>query len=254
MLKRGSLLVAVFALCLICVGCGSRRSDKLTIAAASNTQFALEEVIQSFENKTGIECELIVGSSGKLTAQITQGAPYDVFLSADLKYPKTLFESKLTIKEPRIYAYGRLVLWTIKADIEPKIESLTNENIHQIAIPNPKTAPYGKASEEVLNKLKIYDRLKEKLVFGENISQTSQFVFSESVDVGFTSLSVVHSPELMVKGNWTTIPQHLYSPLAQGMVILQNGKREEAKKFEEFLFSESAIQIFSKFGYYQMPQ
>jgi len=132
--------VFVFS-CLVSLQCSSPSSDTLYIATAANVQFAMEEIIDSFTQQTGIPCEIILGSSGKLTAQIQQGAPYDVFVSANMIYPNQLFSSGMTTSKPRVYAYGTLVLWTLKEDIEPSLEILKTDTIRNIATANPQIAP-----------------------------------------------------------------------------------------------------------------
>ena len=232
-------------------GCNSAKEKKLTIATAANMQFAMEELTQVFTQETGINCEVITGSSGKLTAQIKEGAPFDVFVSADMKYPEELFESKFTLDEPKIYAFGKLILLSMHEDLHPTLEELKAERIRHIAVANPKTAPYGVATMEVLTKYELQNSLKDKFVFGESVSQTNQFILSKVAEVGFTAKSVVMSKNMRGKGNWQEIDENLYTPIAQGIVILNNRdiKRNEAQKFQVFLFSEKGKEILNKFGY-----
>ncbi|MDN5200110.1 molybdate ABC transporter substrate-binding protein [Fulvivirgaceae bacterium BMA10] len=244
------MVVGLFFL-LTLSGCKPKDQKKLTIAAAANVRFAMVELLDKFQEETGIDAEIIISSSGKLTAQIMQGAPYDVFVSADMKYPSELFENGLTSTVPEIYAQGALVLWTSGATMEPSLELLLKENIKKIAIANPRTAPYGKAAIETLIYHDIYDKVKHKLVFGESISQTSQFILSGSADIGITAKSVVVSGQMSNNGKWVEIPQPSYSHIKQGVVILkkEGNYTKDAERFYNFLFSEKAKRILDKNGY-----
>lgn len=226
-------------------------TDVLTIAAASNMQFALEEIASVFTADSGIPCHLVTSSSGKLTAQISEGGPYDILISADMKYPGQLESAGLTYGPPQIYAYGKLVLWTTTADIEPDFNALRRDEINYIAMANPKTAPYGVAAMEVLKHLNLDEILKEKLVFGESIGQVNQFISSGSAQIGFTALSVVSSPRFKNSGRWEEIDTRFYSPIAQGVAVIrkEGKKQEDAVLFRDFLFSQQAREILIKYGY-----
>jgi molybdate transport system substrate-binding protein len=157
--------------------------NKLTVAAAANVQFVMAELVKDFESTTGIKTDIILGSSGKLTAQIKEGAPYDIFVSADMKYPEELYKSGFATGSPKVYANGLLVLWTIQTDSKPDadLKILTSNAIKKIAIANPATAPYGEASVEAMNYYKVYDQVKDKLIYGESISQTNQYIITKSL-------------------------------------------------------------------------
>ncbi len=231
--------------------CQSQKSDTLTIATAANMQFAMESLIQAFTSETGISCETAISSSGKLTAQIEEGAPFHVFISADMKYPTRLFENGFSTAEPKVYAYGKLVLWSRIDGLEPSIEVLSDERIRHIALANPKTAPYGAAALEVLTYYQLLDPLAQKLVYGESISQTNQFIISKAAEMGFTAKSVVRSPQMKGEGQWVDIDPSIYSPIAQGVVILKHSGENmpAARAFYDFLFSEKAQRILTDFGY-----
>ena len=247
------LIPAILFFGLASCGNGSGETDqkKITIATAANMQFAMEELIKVFTEKTGIECDLVIGSSGKLTAQISEGAPYDIFVSANMKYPNEIFKKGLAVSEPSVYAYGKLVLWTTNDGIEPSLGILSSNKIEHIALANPKTAPYGIAAEEVLKKNDLLEVLGDKFVYGESISQTNQFITSGSANIGFTAKSVVLSPQMIDEGKWIEISDSLYSPIDQGIVLIKRdeGDLESAKEFKDFLFSEDAQEILIKFGY-----
>lgn len=221
------------------------------IATAANMQFVMIDLTETFKKKTGITCETILGSSGKLTAQIVAGAPYDIFVSADMKYPQVLHEKGLTLAAPKVYTSGSLVLWTAEKRALSWPESLMDSKLTHIAMANPKTAPYGTAAMETLRALGLKDILEPKLVYGESIAQTNQFITSQAAQIGFTAKSVVLAPNLKDKGSWLDISSDYHSPLKQGVVILKgrSSHKTEATKFYEFLFSEEAKEILNKFGY-----
>ena len=173
---------------------------KITIAVAANMQFAMRALTHAFEKQNGITCDLIISSSGKLTAQIKAGAPYDLFVSADMKYPEDLYKSGFALEEPKIYAYGKLVLWSMDQEVKPSLAVLKTQAIKHIACANPKTAPYGVAAVEALKHYGLYNQVKSKLVYGESIAQTKQFIISESAELSFTAKSVVLSPDLKGSG------------------------------------------------------
>lgn len=245
-------IIPVLITCIILLsGCREEKESKLTIAVAANMQFAIKELAKTFTDQTNIQCDLIISSSGKLTAQIKEKAPYDVFVSADMKYPTELFNKGFTTDKPEIYGYGKLVMWSVKDNIKPSISLLTAPEIKHIALANPKMAPYGTATLEVLNHYGIYESVKDKLVYGENISQTNQFIISKAAEIGFTSKSVVLSPEMKEKGHWQDIDETTYSPIDQGVVVIKqdNLQQDNARKFYNFLFSNDAKTILEDFGY-----
>ena len=245
------LLLFFIALTMVFLGCGKEDHTKLTVAAAANMQFAMEELTRAFLEDTDIECETIISSSGKLTAQIKEGAPFDIFVSADMKYPNDLFENGFTTGEPDIYGYGKLVLWSMYEGVAPTIDLLTSEKISHIALANPKIAPYGVAAREVLKHHGIWERVQDKLVYGESIAQTNQFITSKAAEMGFTAKSVVLSPALNSKGRWRELNPDTYTPIAQGIVLLKGRESQQAKaqKFRDFLFSAKGKKILNKFGY-----
>jgi molybdate transport system substrate-binding protein len=250
-MKCIKLLVLTTFFLLLFFSCKQENDDKLTIATAANMQFAMLEVVKSFTTETGIDCEIITSSSGKLTAQIKEGAPYDIFVSADMKFPNELYVNGFTNNKPMIYAYGKLVIWTMNSQLNPTFESFNKQQIKHIALANPKTAPYGLSAVEYLKNLKIYEKIKHKLVFGESIAQTNQFIFSYAAEIGITAKSVVLSPKMKTQGSWEEVNQDLYTPIAQGIVILKNRNAYlgRAQKFNEFIFSDKGKEILNKFGY-----
>ncbi|MEM7103399.1 MAG: molybdate ABC transporter substrate-binding protein [Bacteroidota bacterium] len=234
------------------VSCTHHENDKLTIATAANMRFAIDELVETFSEETDIECQLIISSSGALTAQIMEGAPYDVFVAANMSYPTRLFESGFSEAPPAIYAYGTLVLWTL-GDSLPAINALTGKNIRHIAIANPKLAPYGTAAIEFLKNLGIYNEVEDKLVFGESLAQTNQFIASKAANVGITSMSTVLAPGMQNKGVWKALDEEIYPVIEQGVVKVKkrniDSNAEQADRFMVFLFSDTGKNILKRYGY-----
>ncbi len=225
---------------------------KVTVAVAANAQYAMKEMEAQYEKETGKEIELIIGSSGKLTAQIKEGAPFDIFLSADMEYPETLNKADLTISAPKIYGYGTLVLWTLKEFDFKNLTVLSLPEIKAIAIANPKLAPYGVAAVEAMNYYKMYQKAEAKLVYGESLTQVNQYISSKTADIGFTAMSVVLSPEMQGKGKWIKIDKKTYKPIAQGAVLLKSSKERngtDSELFYNYLYSDKAKKVFKKYGY-----
>ncbi len=246
-LKTGSIFFSL----LFLSACHSPQPKTLRIATAANMQFAMQEIASTFTQQTNISCDLIISSSGKLTAQIKEGAPYDVLVAANMKYPREVHNSGLAANHPKVYAHGKLVLWSFRENQNLSIETLSDKAVRHIALANPKTAPYGAAAIEVLQHYKLYEPIKPKLVYGESIAQTNQFITSQSADAGFTALSVVRSPRMKGQGKWVELDSAIYQPIEQGVVILQQKKKDlsDAQKFYDFLFSKDAKQILKDFGY-----
>jgi molybdate transport system substrate-binding protein len=230
-----------------------QKTAELTIAAAANVQFAMEELKTVFEKQKKRSVALIIGSSGKLTAQITQGAPYDVFVSADVEYPKNLIDAGKAQAPVQVYAFGTLVLWTTKKiDLKPGLEVLKDSKIEKIALANPRNAPYGEAAMLVLEKKGLLPAVKAKLIIGESIAQTNQYILSGACDVGITAQSSVLAQPTLGKGSWVPIDTLLYHPIAQGAVVTEYGHQhapEAAKQFLAFLKSSKAKAILKRNGY-----
>jgi molybdate transport system substrate-binding protein len=193
------------------------------------------------------------GASGSLTAQIRNGAPYDVFLSADLAYPRSLIESGdaegRTLKP---FANGQLVLWTTRRDLElTSIPALIGDkSVRKIALANPATAPYGRAAQEALEHMDLWKTAPARLVFGENIAQTAQFVATGNADAGFVALSLVLSSQLKQRGQWIAVPTSSYAPISQGAILTRRGAANPtARRYLEFLSSDEARVILEHFGY-----
>ena len=240
----------IFLTCFL-VACQESHIKKIRVATAANMASAMEELTKVYANKSSLEFELVVGSSGKLTAQILEGAPYDIFVAANMKYPEAVFNGGKAMSSPKVYAKGQLVLWSMIENMPVSIAGLSDSQIEHIALANPKTAPYGVAATEVLQHYGLQETLGPKLVFGESIGQTDQFIISKAAQIGFTALSTVLSPEMRGKGRWILIDPSLYSNIGQGVVLvnLKGDNNPEAKGFYDFLFSKDAMEILKEFGY-----
>jgi molybdate transport system substrate-binding protein len=245
--------LAFFLAMALCVVSASAQAETLTVAVAANVQFAFQALRAEFKREAGIDAQSIIGSSGKLTAQIRAGAPFDVFLSADMAYPHALYEAGLATTEPRIYAYGTLVLWTLAGiDVARGLPVLTEPDVHRVAVANPKLAPYGLEAMRALAYYHLDKAVTPKLVYGDSISQVNQYIHSKAADVGITAKSVVLSPQMRSKGRWIEIPKDAYSPIAQGAVILKHGQdlhARAARTFLVFLSSPAARNILKRYGY-----
>ncbi len=225
--------------------------ETLIVAAAANTQFAIKEIIKSFEEKyPEVNIKTVISSSGKLTSQIIKGAPYDIFISADSKYPDFLYKKGFTYGKPKVYAYGVLVLWSVKHPDIKGVKDLLKSYIKKIALPNPRNAPYGKQALNVLMYYKIYKKIKNRIVYGESVSQASQYIYKGFVDAGFTAKSIVMAPEVKNKGKWIEIDKKAYEPIKQEAVLLKNSKGKKYPEiFFNYLFSKEVKRILNKYGY-----
>lgn len=228
--------------------------SKLTVAVAANMQYTIQELIAEYNKTDKTKINVVIGSSGKLTQQIMNGAPFDIFISADKEYPQKLDDNHFTIEPPKVYAQGLLVLWSVTPNIRPAkdLKLLLAPNIKSIAIANPKTAPYGSAAQFILKKYLLYDSVSSKLVTGESISQTSQFIATQNADIGFTAKAIVISKEMKGKGKWVELNVDDYPPIEQSAALLkyaQQSNEATARKFYTFLYSEKAKAIYKKFGY-----
>ena len=233
---------------------GEAAATELKVAAASDLTFAFKDVAARFQDQTGNRVRLTYGSSGNYFAQIQNGAPFDLFFSADLNYPKKL-ETAGLIEPGTIYEYasGKLVMWvpnSSKLDLSRGLAALLDPRIRKIAIANPEHAPYGSAAVAAMRNAGIYDDVKGKLVLGENISQTAQFVQSGNADVGILALSLALAPAMKDSGRFVEIPTTEYPPLIQAAVILKSSlNKEAAKQFLKFLKEPGTVALMERYGF-----
>ncbi|MBU6392225.1 MAG: molybdate ABC transporter substrate-binding protein [Planctomycetota bacterium] len=240
---------------MICFSNKVRADEKILVAAAANLTHAMDEICKDFEKENPtIDVEISYGSSGNFFAQIKQGAPFDIFFSADTTYPERLEEEGLTVKgERKIYAMGSIVFWIPKnSSLNPRkgLHLVLDPKVKKLAIANQRLAPYGMAAEEALRYYGLWDKVQDKLVFGENISQTAQFVQAGAADVGIIALSQAISPKMEGDGDYWIIPPETYNKLEQAYVVLQRGRDKPGiRKFLEFVQGKKGGKIFSQYGY-----
>lgn len=245
-------LIQIFLVSFFIFTATSAYAEKITIAAASDLKFAMDDVVKLFKkDHPADEIEVIFGSSGKTFTQIQQGAPYDIFFSADISYPQELADKGFASSKIKLYAIGRIVLWsTVKDASKMTLGSLIDPSLTHIAIANPKHAPYGKRAEEALRKIKIWDKIESKLVYGENIAQAAQFVQTGNAQIGIIALSLAVNPEFTSKGGYFLIPSNLHNPLEQAYIITKRAEKNLlAKKFADFMEDKSVRSIMIKYGF-----
>ncbi len=253
---------------LLASGCNSRDANHETpaskpsagrevrVAAAADLKYAMDEIVEAFKKThAAITLNVTYGSSGNFYSQLSNKAPFDIFFSADIDYPKKLVEAGLAVKESQFeYAVGRIVVWVPKdspIDIEKLgIDSLAQDSVKKIAIANPEHAPYGRAAEAAMKKLGVYDRVKDRLVLGENIAQAAQFVETGAADVGIIALSLATSPAMKDKGKYWTVPLDAYPTLEQGGVIMSGAKdAAAAEDFKAFVTGPEGRAILTRYGF-----
>jgi len=242
-----SLILCVFA----AVSVPRAFADQVQVAVAANFVPAFKDIAAEFEKSSGHTVQTTAGSSGKFYAQIKNGAPFEVFFSADDERPKLLEEEGMAVKGSRFtYAVGRLVLWSPDAALVTGEETLKSGKFKHLAIANPKTAPYGAAAMQVLTKLGLWDGLQSKLVMGENLGQTSGFLESGNAEVGFIALSQVLDDKLKGRGSRWDVPANLHEPLRQDAVLLVKGEKNAAAvSLMEFMHGPKAKAIVERYGY-----
>ncbi len=235
--------------------CATAAQTPLRVAAAADLEPVLPPILAQFEQQTGVHVDATYQASAMLTTQIENGAPFDLFLSADMGFPQRLIDAHVAdapdSSTPVPYAYGTLVLWARKDSHlpPPSLALLSNPDLKRLAIANPDRAPYGRAAVAALTSLKLYDTLKPRIVTAENIAQAAQFVDSGNADAGLISLTSAFTPRLSSSGSYFVIPRDLYPPIEQGAVIVSKStQRDAAHKFLEFLLSPAVQAQLAKSG------
>jgi len=244
------IIALLLSLCVL----GTARAEEINVAAASDLSFAIKEVVGEFEKQTGHRVKLSLGSSGNFYAQLQQGAPFDLYFSADIAYPKKLEEASLTVPGSLYrYAVGRVVLWAPKSsaiDVSKGLAVLREPAIKKIAIANPKHAPYGRAAVAAMEHADVYAAAKERLILGENISQAAQFIESGACDVGIIALSLAMAPAMKSAGQYWEIPADHHAPLEQGAVVMKQSKNQDlAQQFLDFMKGERGQEIMTRYGF-----
>ena len=244
-----AVLIAIIALW---TPCGI--AQQINVAAASDLQSAFQDVGNRFQKETGKSVKLTFGSSGNFFAQIQNGAPFDLFFSADIDYPKKLEAAGLA--EPGTlypYATGKIVLWVVnesRLDLGSGLKILLNPSIKRIAIANPAHAPYGRAAIAAMKHENVYDQVAAKFVLGENISQAMQFAASGNADIGIVALSLALAPALKGKGRYVEIPTETYPPIEQAAVVLKSStNKETARQFLDFLKTPAMLELLRSYGF-----
>jgi len=229
-------------------------AETITIAVAANVSYAMDELKAEFiKTHPDVKIRVALGSSGKLTAQIKNGAPYGLFMSANMKYPQALYKDKLALTKPLVYAKGALAFLSLhERDFSKGMNLLKEPSIKKIAVANPKTAPYGIAAKEALKKAGVYDDVKSKFVYGESISQTVSYAIT-AAEIGMVAKSSLYSSKMkhFKEGlHWNSVDTSLYTPIQQGIVLLKgSGNIKEYQEFYDFILSKRAKTIFLKYGY-----
>lgn len=236
------------------IASSSLLAGTINVAVAANVSYAIDELKAEFKKSNpDTKVQVTLGSSGKLTAQITNGAPYGVFMSANMKFPEALYEQKIAMAKPIVYAQGELAYLSSKPmDFSKGMSLVKDKSIKKIAVANPTTAPYGKAAIEAMKNGEVYDKVKSKFVYAESVSQVVTYAVT-AADIGFVAKSSLYGStmaEFKEGVNWTSVDTKLYKPIKQGIVILKYGsKNAEYKAFYDFILSERAKNIFKKYGY-----
>lgn len=233
------------------------RAAEITVAAAADLKFALDELVTKFHtNQTAVHVKVTYGSSGNFYAQLQNQAPFDLYFSADIEYPRKLVEAGQALDtDVFLYAVGRIVVWTPKqsaVDVEKLgIQSLLAPSVKKIAVANPQHAPYGRAAVAAMKSLKVYEQAEKNLVFGENIAQTAQFVQSGAADIGIIALSLAIAPQMRDAGRYWEIPLEAYPKMEQGGIILKWAKDPDAARaFRDFVLGKDGRAVLKRYGFF----
>jgi molybdate transport system substrate-binding protein len=264
MLMRCPLVRVLIAMLALMAGVPIPRGDaadrEINVAAAADLSAALEEVASSYEKRTGVKVKLSFGASGALTQQIQNGAPFDVFFSADMDYPKQLIAGGLADAATLYrYAVGQLVLWVPKdspLDVEHKgMDVLLDPSVKKISIANPQHAPYGRAAVAALQHYGLYQKVSDRVVLGENVSQAAQFVESGNAQAGFVALAHAQAPAMQGKGKYWVVPAEAYPQLDQGVVLISRSVHErDAAAFLEFVKTGEVAALLQRYGFISPDQ
>ncbi len=245
-MKKYVLLILLAAMPLL--------AGEIKIAVAANVSYAIDELKAAFaKTHPDTTVQVMLGSSGKLTAQIKNGAPFGLFMAANMKFPQALYKDKIATTKPIVYAQGALAYLSVKSlDFSKSIALLNSKEIGKIAVANPKTAPYGTAAIEAMKNGGVYENVKDKFVFAESISQTVTYA-TTAADIGFIAKSSLYSPKMAKykqNVNWASVDPKLYTPIKQGIVLLKAaGDNAEYRAFYDFILSDEAKAIFKAYGY-----
>lgn len=246
-MRKSSILVILLA-----AYATTLRAEEALLAVAANFSAPMQQIATLFQKDTGHTMKLSFGATGAIYAQIKNGAPFDVFLSADQSTAQKLGLEGMAVPNSRFtYATGQLALWSKQKDlVDDKGQILKSNSIQRIAVANPKLAPYGAAALETITRLGLLNELQPKLVQGDNISQTYQFVFTQNAPIGFVALSQIYANDAITSGSAWIVPSHLYKPIAQDAILLRKGSdNAAAKALMLYLKGDKARQIIKSYGY-----
>jgi molybdate transport system substrate-binding protein len=252
-----SLFAALLAACFSSATAGAA-AQSITVAAAADLQTVMPTLAAQFQKATGRTVKLTFGSSGNFFSQIQNGAPFDLFFSADIDYPRRLEAAGLVEPGSAVtYGTGRIVVWSRKdgrTDLKRGLESLLDAGVRRVAIANPEHAPYGRAAVAALRHEQLYERVRTKLILGESVSQAAQFVDSGNADAGIIALSLALAPALKDSGTFYEIPASFYPPLEQAAVIIKASPNKAlAREFLAFLRTPDAVRLMQTFGFALPP-
>lgn len=227
-------------------------AERLTIAAGTELQAALPGVLALYAKRyPADQIDLVFGSSGKLNTQIRNGAPFDLFFSADIDLPRGLVRDGFAVGEAIPYALGRIVLWSTRIELaKTPLSQLAKSPFTRLAIANPRYSPYGQRAEEALRQAGVFDAVSKRLVYGEDVAQTAQFALSGNAELGIIALSLALTPEMHWRGHYTLIDSRLHRPLRQGFVFTRRGANSSAaRRFAEFFASEDVYLLLAQYGF-----
>ncbi len=227
------------------------QGQTVRVAAASNLRFILEEIKSKYlEQNPHSIIDISLGASGALTQQIIHGAPFDFFMAADVFHPATLKEEGCTLGAITTYGFGRLVLWSNTVNVSQGMSVLSGNNIHRIALANPRIAPYGEAAIQCLKFYRLFDVLQSKIIYADNISQAAQYAETGNAEAALIAYALFAGPELKDKGTWYMPDPKSYKPVEQTCVLLKNSQgNAEALKFMNFVMSNTCKPLFEKYGF-----
>lgn len=226
-------------------------AGKVKVAAAANLRYVLEDIKNQYEGEhPGSSIEVTYGSSGTLTSQITHGAPFDVFMAADVDFPKKVLEAGFGASPVKTYIYGRVALFSTTLDVRKGLKLVLDPRVKKIAIADPKKAPYGENSVTTLKKKGLYEQIASKIVWGENISQAAQFAFSGNAEIGFIAYSLALAPDMLGKGKVAPLSSKDCPPIEQAYILLKPAAdNTEAKSFMAYLVSKKCDKLWLRYGY-----
>ncbi|WP_338372383.1 molybdate ABC transporter substrate-binding protein [Dysgonomonas capnocytophagoides] len=226
-------------------------AQNVKVAAAANLRYVLEDIKKLYEKENPkAKIDITFGSSGTLTQQIVNGAAFDLFMAADVDFPKKVKESGFANSEVKTYIYGKLALWSLTLDVSKGINTVLQSSVKKIAIANPKGAPYGESAVNLLKSKKLYDKISSRIVWGDNIGQAAQFAFSGNAELGFVALSLAMAPEMRNKGKYYVFNEKDCPPIEQAYVLIKGSeKNPEASKFINYAMSRKCDKLWSSYGY-----